>query len=155
ARITRLEITRVESPAFGGASFGAAGQYEKLAGKAYGEVDPADPRNAVIADIGLAPRNAAGKVEYSMDVYLLKPIEHGKGNGRLFLELNNRGANLSFGQLNDATSGGSDPTTAADAGNGFLMRQGYAMAWSGWDATAPPGGGRFTITVPVAKNPDG
>src|SRR5215831_3809173 len=82
ARIIRLEITRVESPAFGGASFGAAGQYEKLAGKAYGEVDPADPRNAVIADIGLAPRNAAGKVEYSMDVYLLKPIEHGKGNGR-------------------------------------------------------------------------
>src|SRR5262249_10263996 len=64
ARIPGIEITRVESPMFGGASFGAAGQYEKLAGRAYGEVDPADPRNAGITDIGLAPRNAGGKVEY-------------------------------------------------------------------------------------------
>src|SRR5262245_19568195 len=155
ARITRVEIARVESPTLGGASFGAAGQYEKLVGRAYGEVDPGDPRNAVITDIGLAPRNGAGKVEYSMDVFILRPIERSKGNGRLFFEVNNRGANLSFGQLNDATSGGIDPTTAADAGNGLLMRQGYAMAWSGWDATAAPGGGRFTIAVPAAKNPDG
>jgi hypothetical protein len=48
-------------------SFGPVGQYEKLAGRAYGEVDPGDPRNAVVTDIGLAPRNAGGKVEYSMD----------------------------------------------------------------------------------------
>ena len=57
--------------------------------------------------------------------------------------------------MNNAMSGGNDPTTAADAGNGFLMRQGYTILWAGWDATVPAGGGRFTIQVPVAQNADG
>ena len=69
--ITRLELSRVESPTFEGRSFGAVGQYRKLVGRAYGEVDPNDPRNAVIVDIDLAPRNAAGRVEYSTDVSIL------------------------------------------------------------------------------------
>ena len=54
ADITRIVIARVESPTFGGASFGAVGQYEKLVGRAFGEVDPQDPRNAVIVDIAFA-----------------------------------------------------------------------------------------------------
>lgn len=155
ARITRIQLTRVESPTFGGASFGDVGQYEKLVGRAFGEIDPIDLRNAVITDLGLAPTNARGKVEYSTDIYILRPVNSSRGNHRLFFEINNRGTNLSFGQLNNATTGGNNPTTAADTGNGFLMRQGYTIAWSGWDATAPPGGGRFTITVPVAKYEDG
>ena len=40
ADITRIVITRVESPTFEGVSFGAVGQYEKLVGRAFGEVDP-------------------------------------------------------------------------------------------------------------------
>src|SRR5207302_378927 len=64
ARITRIVITRVERPTFGGASFGSVGQFEKLVGTAYGEVDPKDPHNAIIQDIALAPRNAHGMVEY-------------------------------------------------------------------------------------------
>ncbi|MFL6656364.1 MAG: hypothetical protein ACJ8KA_16395, partial [Sulfurifustis sp.] len=51
ARVTRIEITRVESPTFGGATFGSVGQYDKLVGRAFGEVDPRDPQNAVIQDI--------------------------------------------------------------------------------------------------------
>src|SRR6266849_677109 len=62
AGITRLEITRVESPTFDGRSFGNGGQYAKLVGRAYGQVDPSDPRNSVIADLNLAPRNASGMV---------------------------------------------------------------------------------------------
>lgn len=155
ARVSRVEITHVESPTFEGQLFGAVGQYEKLIGRAIGEVDPKDPRNAVIVDIQFAPRNARGMVEYSTDLYILRPIDPSKGNHRLFFEINNRGNNLSFGQLNDATSGGNDPTKAVDAGNGFLMRQGYTIIWSGWDPTVGPGRGRFTISVPVAKNPDG
>ena len=78
--ITRIVIdpARSESPAFEGRVFGpdgGVGPYEKLRGKAYGEVDPDDPRNAVITDIELAPRNARGKVEYSMDIFILKPID--------------------------------------------------------------------------------
>src|SRR5205823_14914846 len=56
--------------------------------------------------------------------------------------------------MNDAPAT-NDPTSAADAGNGFLMRQGFSILQAGWDATAPGANGRFTIRVPVAKNPDG
>src|SRR5919204_6807912 len=65
ARITRIVITRSESPTFGGTSFGAVGQVEKLVGTAFGEVDPGDPHNSIIQDMDLAPRNARGMVEYS------------------------------------------------------------------------------------------
>lgn len=155
ARITRIDAHIVESPTFGGRSFGAVGQYEKLKGKVYGEVDPRDPRNAVIVDLQHAPRNARGMVEYSSDIWLVRPVDQRRGNHRIFFELNNRGGNLSFGQLNDESSGGNDPTTAADAGNGFLMSQGYTILEAGWDISAAPGAGRFTITVPVARNRDG
>ena len=155
AEITRIVITRTQSPTFDGLSFGDVGQYEKLAGRAFGEVDPNDPRNALIVDIALAPRNARGHVEYSTDISILRPVDPTRGNHKVFFEINNRGSLLSFGRMNDAATGGNDPTTAADAGIGFLMRQGYTIVLSGWDVTVPAGAGRQTIGVPVAKNPDG
>ena len=155
ARITRIEITHVESPTFEGRSFGEVGPYEKLRGKAYGEVDPADPRNAIITDIEHAPRNANGMVEYSMDIYLLKPVDLQKGNHRLFFEVNNRG-NKRFGAMNHGSHGPTnDPTAATDAGDGFLMDHGYSLAWSGWDIAASPRNDGLTITVPVASHRDG
>jgi hypothetical protein len=154
ARITTLTITRVESPAFEGRSFGDVGPYEKIIGRVAGEVDPADPRNAVITDIGLAPRNARGKVEYETDIMILRPIDRSKGNHKVWYELTNRGSVLAFHQLNDGPSGGNDPISAADAGNGFLMERGFSILISGWDVTAQPGGNRFTMKAPVAHNPD-
>ena len=62
AQVTRIEFTRVESPTFEGRVFGDVGQYEKLVGIAFGEVDPTDPRNALITDIDFAPRNDHGLV---------------------------------------------------------------------------------------------
>jgi hypothetical protein len=159
ARIKRIEITSVQSPTFIDLStsqprtFGSVGAYEKLRGKAYGEVDPHSPQNAVITDIELAPRNARGMVEYSMDIYILKPIDLSNGNHKLFMEVNNRGNKL-FGPFN-LSGGGNDPTSAADAGEGFLMSQGYSIAWNGWDISAAAGANRLTITVPVTTNPDG
>ena len=84
AHITRIVIDPAlsESPTFEGRVFGPDGKvgpYEKLRGRAFGEVDPDDPRNAVITDLKLAPRNARGRVEYSMDVFILKPIDLRKG----------------------------------------------------------------------------
>jgi hypothetical protein len=155
ARLTKIVIdpALTQSPTFEGREFGAVGAYEKLRGKAFGELDPADPRNAVIVDIELAPRNADGKVEYSMDIYILKPVDLNKGNHKVFMDVNNRG-NKPFGNFNGST-GGNDPTTAAHAGNAFLMNQGYSLVWNGWDFGATPGGNRLTITVPPATNPDG
>ena len=155
ARVVRIEIELVESPTFEGHSFGDVGPYEKLVGRVFGEVDPEAPENAVITDIELAPRNVRGLVEYAADLLILRPVDPSRGNGRVFYELNNRGRMLSLGQLNDARSGGNDPTAAADAGNGFLMRRGYTFVSSGWDATAAPDGTRLRIAVPIAVHPDG
>ncbi len=153
ARIIRIEITSVQSPTFEGKVFGRVGAYEKLRGKAYGELDPNSPQNALITDIALAPRNAKGMVEYAMDIYILKPIDLSKGNHKLFLEINNRGGKL-IGGFNKS-SGGNDPTTAAQAGEGFLMNRGYTLAWNGWDCSAAPVNNNLTISVPVAHNADG
>src|SRR5207244_3169453 len=159
ARITKIEITSVESPTFKdpvtgmARAFGTAGAYEKLRGKAYGEVDPHDRRNRVITDIELSPRNARGNVEYSMDIYILNPVNLRDGNDKLFVEVNNRGNKL-FGPFN-GSGGGNNPTTAADAGDAFLMNQGYSLAWNGWDISAPAGNNNLTITVPVATHRDG
>ena len=157
ARITKLVLSTVQSPTFGGTFFGTIGPYEKLAGRAFGEIDPSDPLNATITDLASAPRNAAGKVEYSMDVYLLKPVDMAQASGKLFYESNNRGLKLATGVINtvDRLFLSNDPTTPADAGDGFLMRQGYVIAWSGWDVTVASGPGALTITVPVAANGDG
>src|SRR4029077_1522175 len=119
ARITRVVITTIQSPAFGGASFGAVGQYEQLDGTAYGEVDPKDPLNAVITDIELAPRNSRGMVEYSMDISILKPIDMSRGNHTLIYDVVNRG-NKGITNFN---IGGN----ATNPGDGFLEREGYTM----------------------------
>lgn len=153
ARIIRIEITSVQSPTFEGKAFCRVGTYEKLRGKAYGELDPSSPLNALITDIALAPRNAKGMVAYVMDIYILKPIDLNKGNHKLFLEINNRGGKL-VGGFNKS-SGGNDPTTAAQAGEGFLMNRGYTLAWNGWDCSAAPVNNNLTIRVPIARNADG
>ena len=111
ARITRVvfDPARSQSPTFGGLSFGSAGQYEKLRGTAFGELDPNDPRNKRITDIELAPRNTAGMVEYSMDVFVLKPVDLTRGSGRVLLDFNNRGG-MRLGRLNQ-TDTNNDPAT--------------------------------------------
>ncbi len=54
-------------------------------------------------------------------------------------------------QLNDAP-GSNDPTTAADAGNGFLFRRGFTLVWSAWaaDVATTPGDKRMVLSPPVA-----
>lgn len=144
-----IDHDRSESPAFGGMAFGSVGQYEKLRGIAYGELDPTDPRNTVITDIELAPVNASGMVEYSMDIFILKPVCLNKGNHRLLLDFNNRGQ-MRTGVLNNAPLS-NNPTTTADAGIGFIMRQGYTIVANGWDCGAS-GFDAMTITLPVATH---
>ncbi len=153
ARITRIVFTRVESPAFGGRVFGAAGPYETLVGTAFGEVDPRDPRNAVVQDLALAPRNARGMVEYVTDLYVLKPVDLAKGSRTFFYELPNRGDKYALGfTFNIGVPWGNEP---ADPGDGFLQGLGYTIIWSGWQADVLPGDGRMTMRVPVARSPDG
>ncbi len=158
ARITKIQIIARESPTFGGYAWPGVGQYEKIVGKAFGELDPNDPKNGVIVDLQLAPRNVAGKVEYSFDFYILKPIDLSNGNHKMVYEPPNRGRKT-IGALNRGV-GGDDPGSVKDASllaNSFLMPQGYSIVFSGWDASAGTRSRGFntTITLPVAKNPDG
>ncbi|MBZ5628951.1 MAG: hypothetical protein LAO06_08805 [Acidobacteriia bacterium] len=161
ARITKVVITK-ESPTFGGYSWPGVGQYEKLFGTAYGEVDPADPKNSVITDIGLAPTNANGNVEFSFTFYILKPIDLSKGNHKVMYEPPNRGRKT-WSSLGRFPVGGNDPgsvtavTNAAALANAFLMPRGYTMVWSGWDEAAGTSSAGFNtiINLPIAKNPDG
>jgi alpha/beta hydrolase family protein len=159
ARITKVQITTRETPTFGGFSWPGVGQYEKIAGKAFAEVDPTDPLNAVIVDIGLAPRNANGNVEFSFDFYILKPIDLSKGNHQVMYEPPNRGGKT-WTALARVTGGGNDPgsiTSATVLANSFLMPRGFTMVWSGWDFAAgtSTANNNTTITLPIAKNKDG
>src|SRR2546425_8423251 len=107
ARITKIQVIKKESPTFGGYAFAGVGQYEKVVGKAFGELDPNDPRNAVIVDLKLAPRNRNGRVDYSFDFYILKPIDLRRGAHKVMYEPPNRGSKL-YRALNRG-AGGNDP----------------------------------------------
>lgn len=148
ARVTRIEISRRE-PFVAGQAFGSAGVYEKIVGRFHGELDPPHPLNAGIVDLEKAPRNTRGRVEYSADFYILKPVDLTKGNGALFYDVNNRGNKLILYQLNSAPRE-NDPTTPAHAGNGFLMRHGFTVLWSGWIPGLPATNHNLRLEVPVA-----
>jgi len=158
ARLVKFQVTSKESPTFGGYSFAGVGQYEKIVGTAFGELDPNDPKNSVIVDIKLAPRNANGKVEYSHTFYILKPIDLSKGAHKMLYEPPNRGGKTISG-FNRGV-GGNDPGAVTDASalaNSFLMPRGYVIAFSGWDFAAGTNPANFNsiINLPVAKNADG
>lgn len=127
SRVTDLEITS-RRPAFGGQSFGAIGPYEVLIGRARAVIDPRATPNADIVDLDKAPRNAAGLVEYSFDVHILKPVDLSRGNRVLSYEVNNRGNRLMYNYFNEGGAG----YEAANVGNGFLMNHGYTVVSSGW-----------------------
>ncbi|HKW52936.1 MAG TPA: alpha/beta hydrolase domain-containing protein [Stellaceae bacterium] len=156
ARVTQMTITAVESPTFGGASFGSVGQYERIEGTISGAVDPDNRLNAVIVDIEHAPRNANGTVSYSADFQIIRPIDLGKGNHRILFDLPNRGGPLGLSTFNDSRPG-NNTTTAGSPGNGFLMNQGYTLVEGAWDTTVLQGASAtgFGVTFPVAKNRDG
>jgi hypothetical protein len=146
-----FEIEKVE-PLADGAPFGETGAYERVIGTARGEVDPALPANRGIALIDKAPRNAAGKVEYATGVFILRPKDSTRGNGRILYEVNNRGRKMLFGNIADGPQGVNDPKTVADLGNAFPLRLGYTIVWSGWDPDAPRANMGLALTAPVATD---
>ena len=73
----RGEVARVaissRQDVLDGKSFGNVGPYEKLTGKVYFAIDPKNPHNKIIADLDKAPINAQGRVEFSADLFILRP----------------------------------------------------------------------------------
>jgi Alpha/beta hydrolase domain len=149
AKVVKFDITRVESPAFEGRTFGAVGTYDRIIARATVSVSPDDPHNTIIVDLARAPRNAQGLVEAVTDVEILRPTNAANGNRRLFYEVLNRGGKLGFALFNDDPAVVNDLVKASDAGNGFLMNHGYTVVWSGWQGDILPGAGRMTFSPPV------
>ncbi|MGE3537579.1 MAG: alpha/beta hydrolase domain-containing protein [Candidatus Tectimicrobiota bacterium] len=127
--VTKLVLTS-RQPFAAGVSFGDVGPYEQLDGMAHFAVHPAHAANQNIPDLGLAPCDASGRVHYAADVRLLRPLEPQRGAHRLLFDVVNRGRPLALRNLNSAPD--VPAHEAMHPGNGFLMRQGYTLAWCGW-----------------------
>jgi len=179
ARVSRIEIMDRQLFA-GGMEFGTVGQYERIKGRLYYAVDPDNRFNRQIVDLQLAKngqlrqdvsavetsgikeivggdaRNAKGEVEFWGDFMLIKPLDPTKGNHRLLYDVNNRGSLRALEYYNNAPSG-NNPITAAAAGNGWLMREGYSVLWTGWnwDVESTTGVPPQRIFLPIIVNPDG
>jgi alpha/beta hydrolase family protein len=118
--------------------------YERIAGRAWGELDPADPQNALITDIALAPQTN-GKVTYISSFFIVKPVNMGLASGMMWHDVPNRGGRI---------------TITADLRNRHDV--GLSSAWQGDNAGAtavpanaedepgtPPFGTNEWVKVPV------
>ena len=151
--VTKLLITS-RRPFAQEKAFGQVGPYEQLDGTVYCAVDPNHPANRVITDLQLAPRDSSGLVHFSADCRLLRPVEPQRGNHRLLFDILNRGRGPVLRNLNSAPDVA--PNASLDPGNGFLMCQGYTVAWCGWQQDAPDAPGimrpsRFTPAQPPGR----
>ncbi|MBI3693624.1 MAG: hypothetical protein HY238_02120 [Acidobacteria bacterium] len=115
-------------------------------------IDPKLAPNRIIADVDLAPRNAQGLVEFSADLYILKPA---KSNGTILFEVVNRGNKGLLTRFHlGAAPAQADPRTAAHFGDRFLLDQGFTLVWLGWQGDIPKGRG-MRMEGPVAKGATG
>lgn len=155
AGVDSIDVTE-RIPFAGGMSFGEAGAYEKLRGIAHFSLDPEASANAAIVDLKLAPRDAKGRVVFDSEFVMLRPV--GGVPSTLLYDVNNRGSIAILGQVNGRSPVNNDPTTAEDAGDGFLMRHGFTLLWSAWtwDVAARASGAKLLVLAPpVAQGPDG
>ncbi len=152
ARVTKIVIDEKISPAFCNgaacAAFGAAGQYEQIAGRAFGELDARDPLNKIIQDVALG-KDADGKVRYVASFVITKPVDMSKASGMLWHDVPNRGRPVALAAMERE-----------------LGDVGLASAWQGDNASMSAqlgtavrptmnADGNHWLQVPVAKNPDG
>src|SRR5439155_10777441 len=125
-----------------GADFGPFGPFEELRGTLQFAVDPAHPDHGVIADLGLAPTGADGRVHFESDFLIVKPVQP-RPNSSLLYQVLNRGRGAVI--FNDAEPEG--PGGGLDPGNGFLFRHGFSLLLCGWQHDVPSG---LAIRVPEA-----
>jgi hypothetical protein len=152
--VTHFDIA-LQRPLAEGRAFGDIGPYEELKGRLRFAVDPSHEANARITDIGRAPRNRAGLVEFAADVSILLPVDRARAGGRLLVDVVNRGNTVAVPNFNHATRpvfvAGADPDPPIDVGDGFLMRRGYVVVSCGWQCDLPELPGLFRLYAPEAR----
>ncbi|HLF77791.1 MAG TPA: alpha/beta hydrolase domain-containing protein [Dehalococcoidia bacterium] len=140
-----VKITE-RKPYAGGRSFSEAGAYEQIDGLLTFAVDPNHEANSTITDLKLAPRDSAGQVRFRADFSLLQPVKAPSSNGRLVIDLVNRGRKL-FDRFNRATvQPGAMP--GDDPGDGFLFKNGWSVGSIGWQWDVIRHGGLLGFDAP-------
>ena len=124
------------------------GTHERIIGRVHFSIDPTAKANRGIADVTLAPRNAAGRVEFSSDLLFFMPKREDGARGTVFLEVVNRGRDQSLGLMSDARQRDLSPERW-DMGDRFVLTQGFAVAFLGWQFDVRPPQG-LTFEAPVA-----
>jgi len=144
ARVVRIEMSS-RSDVLNGRSFGNAGSYERIAGRVYFSVATLNPHNQRIVDLRRAVNLKNGEVEFSSDFVAIRPKDAHKANGSMILEVPNRGQ----GRITGLVDGG-DWDIANDAGDEWLLRNGFTVVTLGWqwDAT---GENALRLFAPIAK----
>ncbi len=142
APLVRADVTRVEVTSRSDVAYG----YERIVGRVHFAVDPTNPRNAVVADLDKAPRNAQGRVEFSADLYILKP-KAASASGAALVDIVNRGRRTVLSGFNRARG----TSAESELGDGFLMLRGVTVVAVGWEFDARRPGG-MSIDVPVVMN---
>ncbi len=131
--IEQLEVLAT-GPAFGGVTpAGAAGPYRYIAGIVHGRLDPHDPLNAGIVNldnVATAP-GSDGYVDYTTNFAILTPQSASQARRIAFYDVVNRGNKLALGTFVGASSlTGAAPSASFPS----LLRYGYTLVWSGWQA---------------------
>ena len=150
AAVERIVVTSRTSW-LGGRSFGDAGPYEKLQGKITFTVDPRASANARIADILLAPREAKGRVEFTSDFVVIRPVRDKVAHPSVLLEILNRGHSQANGVFFAAAKGTPLKVEALDdvkLDDTFIFDHGFTLAWVGWQFNLT--GTLLRVTAPVA-----
>ncbi|MGB7219421.1 MAG: alpha/beta hydrolase domain-containing protein [Vicinamibacterales bacterium] len=124
------------------------GTHERVIGRVHFAIDPKLAANRAIADIDLAPTNAEGKVEFSSDLLFFRPKQASRARGSVFLEVVNRGRDQSLAIMSDAQQRDMSPESW-NLGDRFLLEQGFAVAFIGWQFDVEPSDG-LTFQAPVA-----
>ena len=140
ARIIRIVVDEV-SPLPALSSGGIA--FEQIAGRAFGELDPKAPGNALIQDIELAT-DADGKVRYVATFMLTKPVDMRQARGLMWHEVPNRGGRRP-NVVQERAFGDIDLTSAwqGDNAGNTAVRAVMGVTQAHW------------LKLPSAKNLDG
>ena len=124
------------------------GTHERIIGRVHFAVDPALGANRGIADVSRAPTNATGKVVFASDLLFFMPKSAAGARGTVFLEVVNRGRDQSLGLMSGARQRDLSPAQW-DLGDRFVLAQGFAAAFLGWQFDVQPGQG-LAFEAPTA-----
>lgn len=109
--------------------------YERIVGVLHFEIDPKDPRHAVVADLDKAPLTARGTVAFSSDFRLHRPLNLSEEGAFAWVDVPNRGGPSRL-----------SPVAA---------RHQWVLFEVGWEFDVPAQANRLGIRVPIAREADG